>query len=207
MLISLLLSDPLAFFIVAACLVLSLTLHEWGHAYAADRLGDSTPRRFGRVSLNPAAHLDPIGTLLLLFAGFGFAKPVPVNGARVGRWGMLIVALAGPLMNIAVALVCVLLLLLFGSAILSSTVLTTAVLTVLSINILLAVFNLLPIPLFDGSRILAALFPGTLGRSLAEFEAQPFSFVIVMLIVFIGSNQIGQLVRAVQSFALGLIGY
>lgn len=207
MLINLLLSDPLAFFIVAACLVLSLTLHEWGHAYAADRLGDSTPRRFGRVTLNPAAHLDPIGTLLLLFAGFGFAKPVPVNGARVGRWGMLLVALAGPLMNIAVALVCVLLLFLFGAAILSSQMLATVVLTVFSINVLLAVFNLLPIPLFDGSRILAALFPRTLGRSLAEFEAQPFSFVIVLLIVFIGSNQIGQLVRAVQRFALGLIGY
>lgn len=207
MLINLLLSDPLAFVIIAACLVLSLTLHEWGHAYAADRLGDSTPRRFGRVTLNPAAHLDPIGTLLLLFAGFGFAKPVPVNGARVGRWGMLLVALAGPLMNIAVALVCVLLLFLFGAAILSSQVLATVVLTVFSINVLLAVFNLLPIPLFDGSRILAALFPRTLGRSLAEFEAQPFSFVIVLLIVFIGSNQIGQLVRAVQRFALGLIGY
>lgn len=201
MLLNLLQTDPTAFVILALCLVMSLTLHEWGHAYSADRLGDSTPRRFGRVTLNPAKHLDPIGTLLLLFAGFGFAKPVPVNGARVGRWGMLLVAAAGPLMNIAIATLCLIALRFAGDNILALRILVN----LLGINVVLAVFNLLPIPLLDGSRIVGALFP-PLGRSLADFERQPFSFLIVLLFIFIAREPIFQIVRNVQNFALSLSG-
>ncbi|AFZ65933.1 site-2 protease family protein [Deinococcus peraridilitoris] len=203
MLLDLLQRDPTAFVILALCLVMSLTLHEWGHAFTADRLGDSTPRRFGRVTLNPLKHLDPIGTLLLLFVGFGFAKPVPVNGARVGRWGMLAVAAAGPIMNIAVAVVCLIALRLVGDNLLMLRVL----LPLLGINVVLAVFNLLPIPLLDGSRIVAALFPRSLGRALAEFEMQPFSFVLVMIFIYIAREPIFQIVRTVQGFALNVAGF
>jgi Zn-dependent protease len=155
----------------------------------------------GRVTLNPVSHLDPFGTLLLLFAGFGFARPVPVNPNRVGRWGMLWVAAAGPIANILIALTCVLLM----SVLRSSDVAMTVLIYLMSINIVLAVFNLLPIPLFDGSRILAALAPRTLGRSLMEFEQMPFSFVFVMLFVFVAREPIGQVIRYFQGIVLSIL--
>ncbi|WP_425147197.1 site-2 protease family protein [Deinococcus sp.] len=201
-LLSLLSSNPTAFVIIAVALLLSLTVHEFAHAYTADRLGDPTPRRFGRVTLNPLAHLDPFGALLLLVAGFGFAKPVPVNGGNLGRWGMLWVAAAGPLSNVLIALLAALLLKFLPLTQLSYTVLTT----VLGINIVLAIFNLLPIPLLDGSRIVAALFPRTLGRALMEFEMQPYSFILVMVIIYFGRNQINGIINAVESWVLALFG-
>ncbi|WP_102128516.1 site-2 protease family protein [Deinococcus planocerae] len=201
MLLSLLTTSPVAFVIVAAALVLSLTVHEFAHAYTADRLGDPTPRRFGRVTLNPGKHLDPFGTLLLLIAGFGFAKPVPINPRNLGRWGTLWVSAAGPISNLLIALLMGLLL-----RFLPPSQFTVAVLsTVLSVNIVLAVFNLIPIPLLDGSRIIGALIP-SLGRSLAQFEAQPFSFVIVMLFIFIAQGPIGSIIRSVQGWVFGIVG-
>ncbi|MDL2344600.1 site-2 protease family protein [Deinococcus sp. MIMF12] len=201
MLLSLLTQNPLAFVIIAAALALSLTVHEFAHAWTADRLGDPTPRRFGRVTLNPAKHLDPLGTLLLLIAGFGFAKPVPINPGNLGRWGTLWATAAGPISNILIAVLCAVLL-----AVLPSSGLTVVILlTVLSVNIVLAVFNLIPIPLLDGSRILGALVP-SLGRSLAQFEAQPFSFLLVMLFIFLASEPIGQIIGTVQGWVLGLVG-
>ncbi|WP_310582434.1 site-2 protease family protein [Deinococcus sp.] len=201
-LLSLLTSNPLAFVIIALALVLSLAVHEFAHAYTADRLGDPTPRRAGRVTLNPLAHLDPFGTILLLFAGFGFAKPVPVNGNNLGRWGMLWVAAAGPISNLLIAVLAALLL-----KFLPLTSLTYLVLnTVLGINVVLAVFNLLPIPLLDGSRIIAAIFPRTLGRALMEFEMQPYSFILVLVIIYLGRPVIGNVVGTVQGWVQTLIG-
>ncbi|AFD26131.1 site-2 protease family protein [Deinococcus gobiensis] len=201
-LLSLLTSNPTAFVIIALALVLSLAVHEFAHAFVADRLGDPTPRRYGRVTLNPLKHLDPFGTLLLLLAGFGFAKPVPINPNNLGRWGTLWVAAAGPISNILIALLAAGLL-----AVLPPTDLGFQVLLyVLSINIVLAVFNLIPIPLLDGSRILGALVP-SLGRSLAQFEAMPFSFLIVMAFIFLAQEPIGVLIGNVRSFVLGLVGF
>ncbi|MBB5235227.1 site-2 protease family protein [Deinococcus budaensis] len=201
MLLSLLSTNPLAFVIIALALALSLTVHEFAHAYTADRLGDPTPRRFGRVTLNPGKHLDPFGTLLLLIAGFGFARPVPINPNNLGRWGTMWVSAAGPLSNILIALLCAGLLVLLKPA----AVLGSILLTVLSVNIVLAVFNLIPIPLLDGSRIIGALIP-SLGRSLAQFEAQPFSFVIVMLFILLAQGPIGNIIRTVQGWVLGAVG-
>ena len=201
-LLSLLTSDSTVFVIVALALVLSLAVHEFAHAFVADRLGDPTPRRYGRVTLNPLKHLDPFGTLLLLFAGFGFAKPVPINPNNLGRWGTLWVAAAGPISNLLIALVAAGLL-----VVLPHTELVLQVLLyVLSVNVLLAVFNLIPIPLLDGSRILGALVP-SLGRSLSQFEAMPFSFLIVMAFIFLAREPIGVLIGNVQSFVLGLVGF
>ena len=201
-LLSLLTFNPLAFVIIALALVLSLAVHEFAHAYTADRLGDPTPRRAGRVTLNPLAHLDPFGTILLLFAGFGFAKPVPVNGNNLGRWGMLWVAAAGPISNLLIAVLAALLL-----KFLPLTSLTYLVLnTVLGINVVLAVFNLLPIPLLDGSRIIAAIFPRTLGRALMEFEMQPYSFILVLVLIYLGRPVIGNVVGTVQGWVQTLIG-
>ncbi len=201
-LISLLTSNPVAFVIIALALLLSLTVHEFAHAYVADRLGDSTPRRAGRVTLNPLAHLDPFGAILLLIAGFGFAKPVPVNGNNLGRWGMLWVAAAGPISNLIIAILAALLLKFLPLTQLSYLVLTT----VLGINVVLAVFNLLPIPLLDGSRIVAAIFPRTLGRALMEFEMQPYSFILVLVIIYLGRPVIGNITGTVEGWVLALIG-
>ncbi|EYB66798.1 peptidase M50 [Deinococcus phoenicis] len=200
-LISLLTTNPTAFVIIAVALALSLTVHEFAHAWTADRLGDPTPRRYGRVTLNPARHLDPFGTLLLLIAGFGFARPVPINPNNLGRWGTLWVSAAGPISNLLIAFVAAVLL-----RVLPANQITDLVLLyVLSINVVLAVFNLIPIPLLDGSRILGALVP-SLGRSLAQFEAQPFSFVIVMLFIFIARDPIGNIISSVQRWVLTTVG-
>ncbi|MFC5847392.1 site-2 protease family protein [Deinococcus petrolearius] len=199
-LLNLLTSDPTAFVIIALALVLSLAVHEFAHAFVADRLGDPTPRRYGRVTVNPLKHLDPFGTLLLLLAGFGFAKPVPINPNNLGRWGTLWVSAAGPISNLLIALVSAGLL----AALPHTDLVLRVLLTVLSVNIVLAVFNLIPIPLLDGSRILGALVP-SLGRSLAQFEAMPFSFLIVMAFIFLAQGPIGQLIAQVQRFVLGLV--
>ncbi|WP_412027737.1 site-2 protease family protein [Deinococcus yunweiensis] len=200
-LINLLTSNPLAFVIIAAALVLSLAFHEFAHAYVADRLGDPTPRRYGRVTLNPIKHLDPFGTLLLLLAGFGFAKPVPINPNNLGRWGTLWVAAAGPISNLLIAVLTAVLMKVFAGNFLALQILGI----VLGINVVLAVFNLIPIPLLDGSRILGALVP-SLGRSLAQFEAQPFSFLIVMAFIYLARDPIGVIINNVQGWVERLIG-
>ncbi|MBZ9713248.1 site-2 protease family protein [Deinococcus multiflagellatus] len=200
-LIELLFSNPVAFAVIAAALVLSLAFHEFAHAWSADKLGDPTPRRYGRVTLNPIKHLDPFGTLLMLLVGFGFARPVPINPNKLGRWGTLWVAAAGPISNLLIALLCALLLKFLAPDLLLRSIL----MTVLSINVVLAVFNLIPIPLLDGSRILGALVP-SLGRSLAQFEAQRYSFLIVMLFIFLFSSQISGIIRVVESWVMGFMG-
>ncbi|MDV6374353.1 site-2 protease family protein [Deinococcus arenicola] len=200
-LLSLLTSNPTAFIIIALALVLSLAVHEFAHAYTADRLGDPTPRRYGRVTLNPIAHLDPVGTLLLLVAGFGFAKPVPINPSNLGRWGTMWVAAAGPISNIIIAFLCAILLKVLPTTQISLTIL----LTVMGINVVLALFNLIPIPLLDGSRILGALVP-SLGRSLAQFEALPYSFLLVMGFIFLAREPIGNIIRTVQGWVLTVVG-
>lgn len=200
-LISLLSSNPLAFVIVAGALVLSLAFHEFAHAWSADKLGDPTPRRYGRVTLNPIKHLDPFGTLLMLLVGFGFARPVPINPNNLGRWGTLWVSAAGPISNLLIAVLCALLLKFLAPDLLLRSIL----MTVLSINVVLAVFNLIPIPLLDGSRILGALVP-SLGRSLAQFEAQPFSFVVVMVFIFLFGSQISGVINVVQNWVVGFMG-
>lgn len=201
-LISLLSTNPTAFVVIALALIFSLTVHEFAHAYTADRLGDPTPRRFGRVTLNPLSHLDPFGALLLLFAGFGFARPVPVNFNNLGRWGMVAVAAAGPISNILIALVCILLLRFLPESSFVDLILGV----VASINVVLAVFNLIPIPLLNGSRILAGLFPNTLGRSLMEFERLPYAFLIVMGFILLARQPLSNVIGTVQGWLFGLAG-
>lgn len=171
-------------FFRALALLVAAPLHEVAHAYAADRLGDPTPRRLGRLTLNPIAHLDPLGTILLLVFGLGWAKPVPIDPGNFPNWrrGLIVVAAAGPLANVILAL-------LFGLPFklglltpVSPFSLGELLLTLVIINAVLAIFNLIPVPPLDGSKILIGLLPGSLGVAYARL--QPYGVLILLLLVF-----------------------
>lgn len=151
-------------------MILSLTVHEWAHAWSAHKLGDDTALRLGRLTLNPIPHIDPIGTLLLPVMGipFGWAKPVPVDPARFRRnvhmgTGMAITAMAGPLSNIILAVGCSVamgLLLRFSQETIARQPGIWALLSFgVRLNVALALFNLIPLPPLDGSRVLERLIP------------------------------------------------
>lgn len=188
-------------FISFLVLVFSLTVHEAAHAWAADRLGDPTARQLGRVSLNPAVHVDPIGTLLFPLVGLvtgapiiGWAKPVPVATWRFERprRDYLMVAAAGPLSNMALAFGAAIVLRIMGAGTDASLAPGAAELTAagrvlvplrslvqsaLAINVLLAIFNLLPIPPLDGSSVLAGLLPERLAAMMDR--VRPFGFLLL----------------------------
>ncbi|ADU51247.1 peptidase M50 [Thermaerobacter marianensis DSM 12885] len=170
--------DPLGLLVAAPGLLLALVLHEYAHARVADRLGDPTPRAAGRLTLEPLAHLDPVGTLLLVVFGFGWAKPVPVNPwyFRNPLAGMALVAAAGPVTNLVLAFLTFVVWDLWQPAGLVG----LAVQHVAVINVYLAVFNLMPIPPLDGSRVLRAF----LGRSGGWLDAlEPYGGLLVMLLL------------------------
>ncbi|HET9000607.1 MAG TPA: site-2 protease family protein [bacterium] len=169
-------------FLLPAVLV-AVTIHEFAHALVADRLGDPTPRHLGRLTLNPLAHLDVLGTLFFVLFRFGWARPVPVNPRNFAhpRQGMLQVALAGPLANVTLAFVVGLLL---KTQSLSGTVWGDLASMVVWINVVLAVFNLIPIPPLDGSRILENLLP--LEQAAAYARIQPYGTVLILLLLYTG---------------------
>lgn len=169
-------------------LIIAFTIHELAHAVTADYLGDPTPRRMGRITLNPLKHLDPIGTLLLIVAGFGWAKPVMVNPMNMRgnpRTSMAIVAAAGPLSNLILATIGAMFVR-FGlvSFTEASSALSVSFLLgeFIWINLILAFFNMIPIPPLDGSKILFAILPGELVYRLRPLEQ--FGFLILMAVVF-----------------------
>jgi len=175
--------------------LLAIILHEVSHGYVADRLGDPTARLLGRLTLNPLRHLDPIGTVAIFIFGFGWARPVPVNAGnlRNPRKDMIWVSLAGPLTNLALAGLSVFVL--RGISYLETLPLSNSELFLevirplrvmaafsLYINVLLGVFNLLPIPPLDGGRVLVGILPGKHALWLNRLE--PFGFILLLLVIF-----------------------
>ncbi|MCL5011080.1 MAG: site-2 protease family protein [Patescibacteria group bacterium] len=156
--IELLFSNPLSYLMMAVSVVIAFTVHEYCHAQTADLLGDKTSRSMGRLTVNPLAHLDPVGTVMLFLFGFGWGKPVPFNpyNLKNRRWGSALVGLSGPLSNFAMALTVGLIL---RAGLVQGRGLTEFFLMFVWLNVLLGVFNLIPLPPLDGSHILGAIIP------------------------------------------------
>ena len=185
--------------IIIIALILSIVLHEMAHGYAAHWLGDPTARLQGRLSLNPLVHLDPLGSILvpaLLFFGnagfiFGWAKPVPYNPYNLSdqRYGEAKVAAAGPLVNIVIALVFSALIRFAATLGLSETFIDIAS-YVVYLNILLALFNMIPIPPLDGSKILTAFLPWRAAQSYRSFTMwfEQYGLIASLLFIFIFIN-------------------
>ena len=185
-LINLLLQDPLAFVILSVLLLYSIIFHELAHGWVALRMGDATAKWLGRLTLNPIKHLDIIGTLMLLIVGFGWAKPVPDNMENIPiekrRRGLILVSAAGVTANMIIAFIAMLLLKLlpFDPSVMAPQILYWLA----KINIMLAAFNLIPIPPLDGSKILMGFTPESFNRVLYQIE--PFGFFIVLGLLFLG---------------------
>ena len=186
-------SNPLQILVMAVGLLLGIGVHECAHAWAANELGDPTARYQGRLSLNPLVHLDPMGTLMMLFSifygfGIGWGKPVPVNpwNLRHGRVGQGMVALAGPASNLILAAILALPLRLDW---LGGGLVATAWLTVISVNVGLALFNLLPVAPLDGAAVLKGIFSAVRQpwayecvRAMERLESQtPMLFMVLIL--------------------------
>lgn len=176
-------------------ILFSLTIHEYSHAYIANKLGDDTAKRLGRLTLNPLKHLDPIGTILLLLVHFGWAKPVPIDprNFRDPKKDMLYVAIAGPISNIITAIISGILLkfIIFDLATTGAFGAYTVPLIqflvwMIFIGVVLAVFNMLPIPPLDGSRVLYGLLPDHLANSIKKIET--YGILIVFGIILFGGR-------------------
>ncbi|MDH4322061.1 MAG: site-2 protease family protein [Desulfobulbaceae bacterium] len=196
------------FAILAPPFLLALTLHELAHGYVAYRFGDPTAQRLGRLTMNPLKHLDPLGTILFFIMHIGWAKPVPVNPSYFQRpeRDMLWVALAGPGANLllAVASAVTLKLLPVIGALLPLFVLKPVLLMLAAstwINIMLAVFNLIPIPPLDGGKVMTGLLPPQLAHVYRR--AEPFGFVLLLLLFYTGV--IPKLIMPLISFAHSLL--
>jgi len=186
--------------IVIIVLILAIALHEFGHALAADLQGDRTPRLDGRLTLNPLAHLDPVGTFCLVLVGFGWGKPVTFSppALRYKRAGAAIVALAGPAMNVLLAFV--------GAAMLTRTVPGSTFFffaeELLRLNVLLAIFNLIPIPPLDGSRLLTLFLPPSKHQIIYFLDR--WGFLILLGVVFFMPRVLGRMTfyvaRIIASF-------
>ena len=172
------------FLLLIIALVLSLTFHELGHAVVAKWFGDDTAERAGRMTLNPAAHIDPVGLLMVVIVGFGFAKPVPTNpvnftSPRADLW----VAAAGPMMNLLLALLCWNFYLLAFNAGWTTPPVETFFTLLSQINLLLMVFNLLPIGPLDGHYITPHLLPKSVAKMYRYYNARYGALVLLALVV------------------------
>ncbi len=200
--------DILEIIILAPPILFALTIHEFSHGSVAYYLGDSTAKDAGRLTLNPLKHLDPIGTIAFFIIKFGWAKPVPVNPYffKNPRKGMLWVGLAGPVSNLIVALISALL---FKAFVALGSVLPPALTDPLQqmlfysvlINVLLCVFNLLPIPPLDGSRVLAGLLPADMAASYESLEQRLGSMGLLIILIFLMYTGIlGRLINPIINF-------
>ena len=184
-LLQLLIKDPLTFALLAVPLLYSIIIHELAHGWVAYRLGDPTAKWQGRLTLNPVNHLDPVGTILLFLVGFGWAKPVPVNLANIGesRKGFILVSSAGIIANMLLAFLAVFLFQVISPH--PGGTVATLLYYLAQINIMLAAFNLIPIPPLDGSKILMGFVSERLQITISRLE--PYGLFIIVGLLYMGA--------------------
>lgn len=211
-------TNPLGFFFWLIALVVAITIHEFAHALAAERLGDPTPRLMGRLTLNPLAHLDPLGTIMLLIARFGWGKPVqfdPFN-LRYPRRDSAIISLAGPASNILLAITCSVLLNIFFNLrlpLLNNSFIGLFVYLFIGLlnplivlNVVLAVFNLIPIHPLDGFKIVGGILPEEYAHQWAELEGYGMIFLILLILPLGGgASPISQIISPVINVLLRIL--
>lgn len=174
------------FVIIIITIIFSLSLHEFGHAAMAKALGDDTAQRMGRLNINPISHIDPVGLLMVVFIGFGFAKPVPFDVRNIKvAWGSAAVALAGPAMNLILAVVSVNILFygLESGSIVAGSGAFQFLQTMALINLLLMLFNLIPLGVLDGHYIMSWLLPRSLAYKYDQLNTQYGNILFLGLIV------------------------
>jgi len=194
--------------------LLAITCHEVSHGFVADRFGDSTARSQGRLTLNPVKHLDIFGTLMIFVVGIGWAKPVPVNfgNLRHPKSDMIWVAAAGPLTNFLLASVSAFLLRLiatYGSSVQAGSMIATFLEPILLmiafsvyINLMLAIFNLIPVPPLDGGRVAVGLLPYR--QAVAYSRIEPYGMIIIIVLVFF-TNLFSYVISPLLSFGVHLL--
>lgn len=196
--------------------IIAITFHEFAHAWMSDKLGDDTARRQGRLNLNPLSHMDPIGIAMLLFAGFGWGRPVEINPNNFNRTisirkGNALVALAGPVMNFILAIVFSViygLLLAFGKSFIISeagNIIGTIIVYIISMNIGLGVFNLIPLPPLDGSKVLTWILPTKQRNWMEEHEKMLHLIFIIIWITPIAGMIIRPIINWISGELVNLI--
>lgn len=203
--LSTLFTNPIIFLIWAVSLVVALTIHEYAHAKVADTLGDPTPRANGRVTLDPRAHLDPLGTVLILIVGFGWGRPVefdPYN-LRNPKRDTALIALAGPASNILLAII----LSIVSNFFVAGSLLAGVIPFMIMINISLAIFNLVPVFPLDGEKILKGLLPHDLAVEYENLMRQYGTLILIMLLLPLagGTSPISALISPAISFVNNLL--
>jgi len=200
--------------IIIIAIVVAVTIHEFSHAIVADQLGDFTARKLGRLTLKPSAHLDPMGSIIFLVAGFGWGKPVPVVQNNIKKLnpqiGLALISLVGPGSNFIFSLLLAILIRfeLIPNSVLNIDLVASFIFILINVNILLCVFNLLPLPPLDGFKVILGILPSRFSNSLSQMErygAIPLFGMLILDMTFNSINIFGTLIGKPVGFTLELM--
>ena len=200
--------------IIIIAIVVAVTIHEFSHAIVADQLGDFTARKLGRLTLKPSAHLDPMGSIIFLVAGFGWGKPVPIVQNNIKKLnpqiGLALISLVGPGSNFIFSLLLAILIRfeLIPNSVLNIDLVASFIFILINVNILLCVFNLLPLPPLDGFKVILGILPSRFSNSLSQMErygAIPLFGMLILDMTFNSINIFGTLIGTPVGFTLELM--
>lgn len=207
--LDLLIQSPLIFIIIVILLILAVTIHEFSHAKAADHLGDPTPRLAGRLTLNPVAHLDPLGSLLFVIAGFGWGKPVPFDpfNLKNPKKDAALISFAGPFSNVVMAIATSLILRIIYNLpfFFLGSFLENILILFIRFNVLLAVFNLIPVHPLDGFKVVAGLLPKKYYHDWLDLQRYGMIFLLFLILPFFGSSPIIAIINPITNLLLSFL--